>query len=643
MAKEVRFQIAQPITIIGWYVKSSLSRLCAYFGFRYISSFTLIALCATTAGPLESDDPSIQYTLSQAFYYATFSAGLYFIVASLLVVTYYGAYAGHYDMRFDLTTSQRTLMLQTITFLVYLLSGAAVYARVEGWNYADAIYFADYTLLTVGIGNLAPETHLGRSLIFPFAIGGIIILGLVIGSIRSLVLERGKVKMESRLIEKEREHTLKRLDRKGKISILTPVFKDSDGAQDDLQERERRRQEFELMRRVQTKATDRRRWMSLATSASVFFTLWFAGAAIFRAAETGQAWTYFVSLYFSYISLLTIGYGDFYPISNAGRAFFVFWSLLAIPSLTILISDMGDTVIKGIRDLVLWVGSFTVLPSDKGLRASLKQLGHRMTGGKIFKGTSSVTEQPPGFLGETNHDPSRPNGPRRPHHQTAQNDDPESRAFQFHANQKTRDQSHAIRRGVKNDISAKPKSAKHYHVILIREIAKVQTHLNDSPPRKYTFDEWAWYLKLIGEDEDDAAGHRRAPGRKKKDDISNKGDEREDGQREKWSWVGTRSPLMGSMEEAEWVLERLTRKLKQELVGVRNGEVKSMRAAGKSISGSGRRNSNDENENEDEDEDDDKDDDEDDDRRDKISSNRYRLKRKTDNEEDNEHIFLTPT
>lgn len=79
-----------------------------------------------------------------------------------------------------------------------------------------------------------------------------------------------------------------------------------------------------------------------------------------------QDWTYFESMYFAYTSLLTIGYGDFSPISNSGKPFFVFWSLLAVPSLTILISDMGDTVVKGIKDLTIWLGEVTILPSDEG-------------------------------------------------------------------------------------------------------------------------------------------------------------------------------------------------------------------------------------------------------------------------------------
>ena len=90
-----------------------------------------------------------------------------------MLVTVYGAYQGHYDKEFQLTMSQRTLMLQTISFLVYLLAGAAVYSHIEGWLFLDAVYWADFTLLTVGIGDYSPETHLGRGLLFPFAIGGI--------------------------------------------------------------------------------------------------------------------------------------------------------------------------------------------------------------------------------------------------------------------------------------------------------------------------------------------------------------------------------------------------------------------------------------------------------------------------------------
>lgn len=97
-----------------------------------------------------------------------------------------------------------------------------------------------------------------------------------------------------------------------------------------------------------------------------------------QATETGQQWSYFTGLYFSYTTLLTIGYGDIYPVSNAGRPFFVFWSLLAVPSLTILISNMGDTIVKAIRDLTLKIGELTVLPDESGVRATMKHTVHQV-------------------------------------------------------------------------------------------------------------------------------------------------------------------------------------------------------------------------------------------------------------------------
>ncbi|CRK32313.1 hypothetical protein BN1708_005704 [Verticillium longisporum] len=68
MARRVRFSIAQPITIIGW----------------YIAAFTLIALLATAAGPLQLQ-PSHEYIWSQAFFYGLNAAVLYFVTASLMV------------------------------------------------------------------------------------------------------------------------------------------------------------------------------------------------------------------------------------------------------------------------------------------------------------------------------------------------------------------------------------------------------------------------------------------------------------------------------------------------------------------------------------------------------------------------------
>jgi potassium channel subfamily K len=266
MARRVPFQIAQPITIIGFWVASVL----------------LIALIAVASHDFHAPGVRNQ-ALTQAYYYAIFAAGLYQIISYLMCVTVYGAFRGYYSREFKLTVAQRTLMLQTIAYLAYMLLGALVYSHVEGWKFLDAVYWADFTTLTIGIGgDYTPSTHLGRGLLFPFAMGGIIILGLVVGSIRSLILERGKKKIAARLTEKTRARlvreitraTKKRTDLRRQISMgLGKKTLDAlivKPGNDEISEMDRRAAEFEAMRKVQDRAATERKYMSLGVSLSAF-------------------------------------------------------------------------------------------------------------------------------------------------------------------------------------------------------------------------------------------------------------------------------------------------------------------------------------------------------------------------------------
>ncbi|KAF6222885.1 hypothetical protein HO133_000936 [Letharia lupina] len=549
MARRLSFSVAQPITILGW----------------YLSSILLIADLASIIHIVKV--PGQRRALTQAFYYAIFAAALYFIIASLMVFTVIGAWRGHYSKEFKLNTSQRTLMLQTISFMIYMVGGAGVYAKIEGWMFLDALYFTNYTLLTVGIGDYAPSTHLGRGLLFPYAIGGIVILGLVIGSIRSLVLERGKKKLGSRLVEKKRELLLKRMIQKDKTDKLNPIQSKQQAEEVGMSERERRQAEFELMREIQQQASTRQKWQALFISGSAWLLLWLIGAVVFYKAEHEQQWTYFQSLYFAYTTLLTIGYGDYKPFSNSGKAFFVLWSLLAVPTLTIVISNMGDTVVKAISDLTLYLAEFTVLPGDAPVRDRMKQIAARTTGGRLF-GEVILFKEPPGLLGD--------NGEIDPENGNAGG--PGAAATDYLAGQvedeELKEAREAEAKGDKlgGDIHT-------YHYLLVKEFRNVMKHLNESPPRKYSYEEWAWFLKLMGEDESHSVSHRTAPVKVKNDtdakpDMQQAQTDDDEGGMRQWSWLGNRSPLMGETEEAEWVLERLSMTLEKEMKKISEAKTK---------------------------------------------------------------------
>jgi voltage-gated potassium channel len=50
----------------------------------------------------------------------------------------------------------------TALVVVTLVGGTVFYSLEEGWSVVDAFYFSVTTLTTVGLGDLAPTTTLGK-------------------------------------------------------------------------------------------------------------------------------------------------------------------------------------------------------------------------------------------------------------------------------------------------------------------------------------------------------------------------------------------------------------------------------------------------------------------------------------------------
>ncbi|KAF8538450.1 hypothetical protein BDD12DRAFT_154160 [Trichophaea hybrida] len=416
----MRYSIAQPLTILFWYISS------------------LILVTLTIAAHKYLRLPARNHAFSQSFYYGIISAITYFIISTLLLWNFIGAYVfKKYPPSFTLLTiPQRTLMLQTISYSVYLSLGAGIFSFIEGWSFVDGVYFADYTLLTIGLGSDFPlKRDLSKGLLIPYTAIGIMMIGLVVDSVRILLLEHGRVRR--RAIEKERKKLLK------KLNLSETCWK----------------REFELMRKVQDEADKRRRWWGLGSSFIAFLIVWLGGATVFMLSESPQGWSFFESLYFTYTSLLTIGYGDFYPESNFGKPFFVIWSLIAIPTVTILISTMGNTVVEWVKKGTLWLGQKTILPERKLFQRP--------------KAVQREVEEAEGY--EEDED----------------NDEPEIR-------------EDAERLDRVFEAQEETNHPHHHHLKLIaREISGLAKDIGRKPPKKYEWDSWVRFLELLGKKEDE--------------------------------------------------------------------------------------------------------------------------------------------
>ncbi|KAE9370718.1 voltage-gated potassium channel [Stipitochalara longipes BDJ] len=346
----------------------------------FLASFILIALVVATAVDLQLPSPTTR-TFTQAYYFATIAAVLYFVTSAFIV------YTAHMLRRSQQTKEQirrqfaqghRGLKLLTMLFMGYLLIGALVFSKIEGWGYLDALFWADVTILTVGFGDFTPKTHLGRSLLFPYATFGVFILFLVIYAITSVVFERGKSTLEVRLRDKDRiRHVQKRDQDRSAESTQAKPDNTTPGSRESLanEEREARRRDFNTMNQIILRAARKRILYSMSLWFFFAFFLWLVGALVFYRAEKDQGWTYFEAVYFTYISLLAIGYGDVTLQSMFGKAFFVLWSLIVVPTLTMLISTGTEAVgIPYLTGLKQWYrGKFHSQPqeSTKHLSAGL--------------------------------------------------------------------------------------------------------------------------------------------------------------------------------------------------------------------------------------------------------------------------------
>jgi potassium channel subfamily K len=296
------------------------------------------------------------------------------------------------------------------------------------------------------------------------------------------------------------------------------------------------RDRFDEMRRIQHMTQRFKRYWALTLSVLAFAILWLIGAVIFWLAERKvQGMSYFQSLYFCYVSLLTIGYGDFAPRSNAGRPFFVVWSLIAVPTITLLINDMGSTVIESFKRGTFIAADWTIL-LRRGIWADFLKKNPRfatyLKGRKEKKARDKRMQEGIGPPIDVEDDEEIATTDRAA----------EQTSGEVEKTEADNDLEHLAKEITKDAFVAPTEAMLARHIS--QAIRRVAADITD-PDRKYSFEEWAELTRLI-----------RFTGKPAK-----KAQQEEEEDVIDWDWLGDQSPMMANMSEPEFVMEKLCESL----------------------------------------------------------------------------------
>lgn len=259
---------------------------------------------------------------SIGFWYAVITSGLYFGCTITLTVHFIGYLLSIYPPKFNLLKNERSLMVFTVSFSIILMCGAGMFSRLLHLSFGNSLYFCVVSVLTIGLGDILPSSDATRVLILIYSYLGVINLALIVTMTTGIIRATGSSVIFFHQVEVFREKELTRLE--NNEIAYTPE------------------QAFYKMIDFRKRARSRRQMHSLLSVLIAFIIFWNLGSLGLKFAED---WSYFDGVYFCFLCLITIGYGDFAPASGAGRAFFVLWALGAVPLMSAIISTLGDILL----------------------------------------------------------------------------------------------------------------------------------------------------------------------------------------------------------------------------------------------------------------------------------------------------------
>ncbi|KAL3239429.1 Tok1p [Nakaseomyces bracarensis] len=294
------------------------------------------------------------------FWYAVITSGLYLCCTLTLSLHFVGHKLHKYPATFNLLPNERSIMIFTVILSIWLIWGAGMFSGLLHISYGNALYFCVVSLLTVGLGDIIPQSTVAKCMALFFSMTGVLILGIIVFMTRSIIQTSAGPIFFFHRVEKQRSKAW------DKFTSNEDNFTDEEC--------------FDIMMNIRKKAKLKGHLYSLLWTVTIFIIFWILGATVFFFTEN---WTYFNAVYFCFLCLLTIGYGDYAPKTGAGRAFFVLWAIGAVPLMGAILSTVGDLLYATSETLDIKIGHLFKNSVTTVLIAPPVHIGKALTTNKI--------------------------------------------------------------------------------------------------------------------------------------------------------------------------------------------------------------------------------------------------------------------
>jgi hypothetical protein len=174
---EIRIKWATRFVMMGSLFQGILS-LCAFCLFMNLTSST--------------DD------FTAAIVYAVLASVIALVSAFMTAYHIYQKENNKYLLnKGELSLVQRQMILIAIIVIAYMSMMSGIFGYIEGWDYEVSLYWCIVTIATIGFGDFAPKTRLGRLLVLPFAFVGIMLLATTLYSMHLVELEVLAIRLTS--------------------------------------------------------------------------------------------------------------------------------------------------------------------------------------------------------------------------------------------------------------------------------------------------------------------------------------------------------------------------------------------------------------------------------------------------------------